>query len=56
MAKAVQLLPELSWLGREAVNLAVGSPSLPGSVFAEASVELQRPVRVRCIRITGLRH
>ena len=28
-----QLLPSLSWLEREAVNLKVGSSSLPGSVL-----------------------
>ena len=29
----VRALPELSWLEREAVNLKVGSSSLPGSRF-----------------------
>ena len=29
-----EMLPWLSWLEREAVNLKVGSSSLPGSAFA----------------------
>ena len=31
-----EMLPLLSWLEREAVNLKVGSSSLPGSAFATA--------------------
>ena len=32
-APITQMLPGLSWLEREAVNLKVGSSSLPGSVM-----------------------
>ena len=43
-------LPQLSWLEREAVNLKVGSSSLPGSGFATATDLVGRP----CTKRLGL--